>query len=39
MKKKLNINLYFDETGEDVKDVLARDFKEFLNNYIKIILK
>lgn len=39
MNKQLNINLYFDETGEDIKDVLIRDFKEFLNNYIKKVLK
>lgn len=39
MNKKLNINLYFDDKGEDIKEVLIRDFKEFLNSYIKKVLK
>lgn len=39
MNKQLNINLYFDDKGEDIKEVLARDFKEFLNSYIKKVLK
>ena len=39
MNKQLNINLYFDDKGEDIKEVLIRDFKEFLNSYIKKVLK
>jgi len=39
MNKKLKINLFFDDKGEDIKDVLIRDFKEYLNNYIKKVLK
>lgn len=39
MNKQLNINLYFDDKGEDIKDILTRDFKEFLNSYIKKVLK
>lgn len=39
MNKKLNINLFFNEKGEDIVEVLTRDFKEFLNGYIKKVLK
>ena len=39
MNKKLNINLFFKDDGEDIIEVLTRDFQEFLNNYIKKPLK
>ncbi len=39
MNKKLNINLFFKEDGDDIIEVLTRDFKEFINNYIKKVLK
>lgn len=39
MNKKLNINLFFKDNGEDIIEVLTRDFQEFLNNYIKKLLK
>ncbi len=39
MNKKLNINLFFKDDGEDIIEVLTRDFQEFLNNYIKKLLK
>lgn len=39
MNKQLNINLYFEDEGEDIIDILTRDFKEFLSSYIKSILK
>ena len=32
MNKKLNINLFFKEDGDDIIEVLTRDFKEFINN-------
>lgn len=38
MKKQLNIKLFFNDKGEDIKNVITRDFKEFLNSYIKKIL-
>lgn len=38
MNKKLNINLFFNEQGEEILNVLTYDFKEFLNNYIKKVL-
>lgn len=40
MDKKLKINFFYnDEEGEELLDILTRDFKEFLNNYIKDVLK
>ena len=39
MNKKLNINLFFKDDGEDIIEVLTRDFQEFLNNYLQKILK
>lgn len=36
-KLNLKINTFFDEKGQDIKDVLEADFKEFLNNYVKIL--
>ncbi len=34
-KLPLKINTFFEEEGQDIKDVLEADFKQFLNNYIK----
>lgn len=39
MTKKLNINLYYDDAGETILDVLMKDFNDFLNDYIKKVLK
>ena len=39
MNKTLNINLYYKEDGENIVDVLMKDFNDFLNDYIKNILK
>lgn len=39
MNKQLNINLFYSEDGENIVDVLSRDFKEFLSSYLKKILK
>lgn len=39
MNKTLNINLFYAEDGEEIIDVLNRDFIEFLNAYIKKVLK
>lgn len=40
MNKEIKINFFCnDETGEELLDILTRDFKEFLNNYIKKVLK
>ena len=39
MNKTLNINLYYKEDGENIVDVLMKDFNEFLNDYIKKVLK
>lgn len=38
MNKKLNINMFFNENGEDIKEILIRDFKDFLNSYVKKVL-
>lgn len=35
----LNINLYYKEDGENIVDVLMKDFNDFLNDYIKKVLK
>lgn len=35
MNKQLDINLFYNEDGEDIMEVLNRDFKEFLNEYLK----
>jgi hypothetical protein len=37
--KKLNINLYYNDVGETILDVLMKDFNDFLNDYIKKVLK
>ena len=39
MTKKLNINLYYNDAGETILDVLMKDFNDFLNDYIKNVLK
>lgn len=39
MTKKLNINLYYNDDGETILDVLMKDFNDFLNDYIKKVLK
>lgn len=39
MTKKLNINLYYNDAGETILDVLMKDFDDFLNDYIKKVLK
>lgn len=39
MTKKLNINLYYNDAGETILDVLMKDFNGFLNDYIKKVLK
>lgn len=39
MKKKLNIKLFFKDDGEDIVDILKRDFQEFLNSYLKKLLE
>lgn len=39
MNKQLTINLFYLDDGEDLLEVLNRDFKEFLNMYIKKVLK
>lgn len=39
MNKKLNINYFYCDSGEEILSILTRDFKEFLNNYIKKVLK
>lgn len=39
MTKKLNINLYYNDAGENILDVLMKDFNDFLNDYIKKVLK
>lgn len=39
MNNILNINLYYKEDGENILDVLMKDFNDFLNDYIKKVLK
>lgn len=39
MNNTLNINLYYKDDGENIIDVLMRDFNDFLNDYIKKVLK
>ena len=39
MIKKLNINLFYNDVGETILDVLKKDFNDFLNDYIKNVLK
>ena len=39
MTKKLKINLYYNDAGETILDVLMKDFNDFLNDYIKKVLK
>ncbi len=39
MNKPLTINLFYSDDGEDLLEVLNRDFKEFLNLYIKKVLQ
>lgn len=39
MNKMLNINVYYKEEGENILDVLMKDFNDFLNDYIKKVLK
>ena len=39
MNKQLTINLFYLDDGEDLLEVLNRDFKQFLNMYIKKVLK
>lgn len=39
MTKKLNINLHYNDAGETILDVLMKDFNDFLNDYIKKVLK
>ena len=36
---KININLYYNDAGETILDVLMKDFNDFLNDYIKKVLK
>ena len=38
MNKPLNINLYYNEDGENIIDVLTKDFNDFLNDYIISVL-
>ena len=35
MKKKVIVNVFFDEKGVSIKDILEMDFLEFVNRYIK----
>lgn len=37
-KEKIKINMYFNEEGSTILEVLEQDFREFLNDYIKKIL-
>lgn len=39
MNKTLNVNLYYKEDGENIVDVLMKDFNDFLNDYMKKVLK
>lgn len=35
MKKELKINLFYNEDGDDIVDVLSLDFKEYFEKYLK----
>lgn len=35
MKQKVIVNVFFDEQGVSIKDILEKDFLEFVNRYIK----
>lgn len=35
MKQKIIVNVFFDEQGVFIKDILEMDFLEFVNRYIK----
>ncbi len=39
MDKVLNINLFYKENGVKILEVLTNDFSDFLDDYIKKILK
>ncbi len=39
MNKKLNINIFFNNNGEYLSDILSQDFIEFLEEYINNSLK
>jgi len=36
-KNELVINVFYDDCGIDINDVLEQDFRDFLNDYIKKI--
>lgn len=35
-KTKIKINLFYNNDGEDIVDVLNQDFKEFFEEYLKV---
>ena len=39
MNKQFKINIFYSDKGDDLLEVLNRDFKEFLNSYIRKVLK
>lgn len=39
MNKKLNINIFYNDKGNDILDVLEQDFKDFFNDYLKKYIK
>lgn len=37
-KEKIKINIFYDESGVNIIDVLKLDFKEFFEQYLKEII-
>lgn len=34
-KEKININIFYDDSGSSILDVLKLDFKDFFKDYLK----
>ena len=39
MNKTLNINVFYNNSGNTILEILEQDFKEFFNDYIKKYIK
>lgn len=38
-REKININLFYEEEGNTILEVLEQDFRDFLNDYLKKYVK
>lgn len=39
MNKTLNINIFYNDEGNTILEILEQDFKDFFNDYIKKYIK